>query len=409
MRLQELSPKQRDFLLNSDARINIACGAVRSGKTIVSILKWLHIVALAPEGSGLLMIAKTERTLRRNILDVVYEMVGPEDFRLNSGLGECWIYGKRVYLVGANDERAENKIRGITLYAAYLDEATLCPESFFQMLLSRLSEPNSILIATTNPDSPAHYIKKNWIDRGEEVKLKYWHFTLEDNYTLDSAFVEAIYKQYVGLWRKRFAYGLWVTAEGAIYNFLSDDPKDGYVVDILPDDLSRFIVSIDYGQVHPCAMGLFGYSQSKKCWYLIKEHYTNNKPNTEYVKEFNHEMLIWNGKSIIPEYVDVDAGGGGLSLIQDLRAAHPKMNIRYAIKVDVVKEIQDLSSALYNSKIKIYVRCKRVISEMLNYVWDTKSSEQGKEEPIKKNDDGPDFMRYGQNRIRQSLRNTING
>ena len=255
MKLMELSPKQRDFLIHSDARINIAFGSVRSGKTLVSILRWLHIVATSPDGSGLLMVGKTERTLRRNILDLIQELVEPEDFKLNSGLGECQIYGKRIYLVGANDERAENKIRGITLYAAYLDEATLCPESFFRMLLSRLSEPNAILLATTNPDSPAHYIKKEFIDRAKEIGLKYWHFVLEDNHTLNPAYVESIKKEYTGLWFKRYILGMFVAAEGAIYDMFDESR---HVVSELPE-FASIVVGIDYGTVNPTSFIALGY------------------------------------------------------------------------------------------------------------------------------------------------------
>ena len=207
MQLQPISPKQRDFLLHSDARINLAYGSVRSGKTLASLLRWLYIIATAPKGANLMMIAKTERTLRRNLLDLIQELIEPSDFKLNSGYGACTIYGRKVYLVGANDERAENKIRGITLYAAYLDEATLCPSSFFRMLLSRLSDHNAILIATTNPDSPFHYIKKDYMDRASELNIKLWHFTLDDNNTLDPGYVESIKSEYVGLWYRRFIGG----------------------------------------------------------------------------------------------------------------------------------------------------------------------------------------------------------
>ncbi len=68
-------------------------------------------------------------------------------------------------MVGANDERAEEKIRGMTLAGAYVDEASVLPESFCKMLLTRLSVEGARLYATTNPDSPMHWLKRDYLDR----------------------------------------------------------------------------------------------------------------------------------------------------------------------------------------------------------------------------------------------------
>src|SRR6185312_15847332 len=92
----------------------------------------------APAGN-LLMTGKTERTLKRNILDPMTEMLGPARCRLVQGSGELWLLGRRVYLAGANDERAQERIRGLTLAGAYADEISTLPQSFWSMLMSRLS------------------------------------------------------------------------------------------------------------------------------------------------------------------------------------------------------------------------------------------------------------------------------
>ena len=395
MKLQKLSPKQRDFLLHSDARINIACGAVRSGKTLVSILRWLYIVATCPEGSGLLMCAKTERTLRRNILDLIAEIVGPDDFDLRSGVGECYIFGKKIYLVGANDERSENKIRGITLYAAYLDEVSLYPESFFQMLLSRLSVQGAILIATTNPDSPYHYIKTKFIDREKDLNLKYWHFILDDNLTLSEDFKTDIKREYVlgTVWHKRMVLGQWAAAEGAVFPFLTDDPKDGYVLSDLPNDLTTWLVAADYGQQHWTVFILAGYSPSLNRWIVVKEWFTKDKTNAVYSEEFNREILQFNGGVPIQE-VNIDPGGGGLSLVRQFESDFPNISVASAHKKDVDKELQELATALFTKKIGIYAGCQHGLEQLLNYTWDDKAKSRGKDEPLKVNDDFPDALRY---------------
>jgi PBSX family phage terminase large subunit len=405
MELADLSPKQADFLINSDARINLAYGSVRSGKTVISLIRWLDVVAHAPAGANLLMVAKTERTLRRNLLDLVAELINKKDFKVNIGMGECTIYGRRIYLVGANDARSENKIRGLTLYAAYLDEVTLYPEDFIQMLLSRLSSRDAILIATTNPDSPYHFVKTKFIDRVKELNLKLWHFTLEDNLTLDPQYVDNLKAEYVpgSVYYKRYILGEWAVAEGAVFPYFTDDPKDGFVTINPPQYFEKYVISIDFGQQHPTTMIVAGYDNMAKKWFVIKEFYTHNKPVAQFSQEFGKEILPFCKKDRIVA-IDVDPGGGGLSLLEQLRLDYPDLSgqglINHAIKTDVATELQKLSTAIFNHEL-IFSKmgCKRVIGELMNYIWDAKAAEQGKDMPLKKDDDGCDATRYLWNRI----------
>jgi len=151
---------------------------------------------------------------------------------------------------------------------------------------------------------------------------------------------------------------------------------------------------------------LAGFSQSLGRWVLFKEHYTSNKTNTEYAKEFGAEILSYCDKTD-PEAIDVDSGGGGLSLLEELRFQYPELDsraiINYAIKVDVDAEIQKLAKALFQHEISIYMPgCPRTFEELMNYVWDEKAKGRGKDEPLKKDDDGCDMLRYLWNRIQYS-------
>jgi PBSX family phage terminase large subunit len=396
MKLQPLSKKQRDFLLHSDARLNIAFGSVRSGKTLVSLLRWLYIVATAPEGANLLIAGKTERTVRRNILSLIQDLVSPAEFNINYGVGECTIYGRRVYLVGANDERAENKIRGMSLYAAYCDELTLFPESFVQMLLSRLSDKNAILIATTNPDSPYHYVKTKFLDRVKDLNLKYWQFHLEDNKTLPTDYISDLKSEYVPgtVWYKRYILGEFALAEGAVFPFLSTDPKDGYVLDSLPNDLTTWLVAADYGLQHYTVFALCGYSASLQRWIVVKEWFTRDKTNTVYSAEFKREILEYNGGVPILE-VNIDPGGGGLSLTREFESDYPNISTSSAVKKDVSKELQDLATGLFTHKISLYgPGCQHGLEQLLNYTWDDKAKNRGLDQPLKQNDDFCDALRY---------------
>lgn len=212
-----LNPKQIDFMLYDDNRINLLTGSVRSGKTYVSLLKWAIFVGSMPENSEFLMTGKTITSLKRNCLGLLQELVG-DNFKYSISQKSGILFGRRIWLEGANDDRAESKIRGMTLSGAYVDELTQIPEDFYRMLLSRLSMKGAKLYATTNPDTPTHWVKVDIIDN-EEIDKKIWHFTFDDNEILKAENQEyfdnlkAEYQSMGEVYYQRFIQGLWVLAE----------------------------------------------------------------------------------------------------------------------------------------------------------------------------------------------------
>ena len=117
-------------------RINLLEGAVRSGKTWISLILFGLWVALQPQDATFLMVGKTLTSLKRNCLDLLASLLGEKNFTYNLSRKEAILFGRKVYLEGTNDTRAEGKIRGMTLTGAYCDEITLFSEDFFAMLLS---------------------------------------------------------------------------------------------------------------------------------------------------------------------------------------------------------------------------------------------------------------------------------
>ncbi len=381
--LQIPKGKQRRSILESNARLNIWQGSVRSGKTFGSIIRWLDYVAHGPPGE-LLMAGKTERTLKRNILDPVRELIGA-DFRLVQGQGECHIYGRRVYLAGANDERSESKIRGPTFAGAYGDELTLWPESFFKMLLSRLSVPGAKFFGTTNPDSPYHWLK-HYLDR-KDLDLKQWHFMLDDNPHLDPAYVDALKKEYTGLWYKRFILGLWVLAEGAVYDMWDDDV---HTVDSIPDRFDRYLVGVDYGTGNPTVFLLAG--QKEQSLYVLDEYYWDSakqgrqKTDAEYSRDLQRFVM---GRT--PQAICVDPSAA--SFILQLRRDGVR-GIRQADN-SVLDGIRTVASFLTAQRLFVHAkRCPNLLKEFSAYVWDPKAQQRGEDKPLKQNDHCVDALRY---------------
>ncbi|MEA4884273.1 MAG: PBSX family phage terminase large subunit [Clostridia bacterium] len=372
-------------IAESTARLNIWEGAVRSSKTICSLVRWLEYVKAGPPGD-LLMTGKTERTLKRNILDPIESIVGRGNFRCNMGSGEARLFDRRVYIAGANDERSESKIRGVTLAGAYGDELTLWPESFFRMLLSRLSVEGASLFGTTNPDGPMHWLKVDYLDRAGELNLRSWHFELEDNPNLSREFVESLKREYTGLWYKRFISGLWVMAEGAVYDMWDEDKR---LFRDMPDKFTRMAVGVDYGTANPTAFVLAG--QSGAQIYVPAEYYYDSrrtgrqKTDSEYAKDLKEFIA---GKGVQAIVIDPSAA----SFIAECRRQGIGP-IRHADN-SVLDGIRDVSSHMSRDVLFVHENCKNLRKELSGYVWDAKAQAKGEDRPVKVNDHAADALRY---------------
>lgn len=388
-----LFDKQKYSIRDSVSRINIWEGPVRSGKTMASIYKWIHYNTYGPKYGSLAMIGKTERTLKHNVIDPLIEILG-KSVKYNQGKGELHIGKRKCYVFGANDKRAEEKIRGGTWAGCYGDELTLWPVEVFRMVLSRLSVDGAQLFGTTNTDSPFHWLKTDYLDREQELDLTSFHFELDDNIRpegfLSEKFVNNLKREYTGLWYKRFILGLWVLAEGAIYDMWNEDK---HVINTKPK-YRNYIVGIDYGTNNPCTFGLYGYNRPDRIHLMSEYYYDSKKHNrqktdSEYAQDFTHWITNTNidDDKIRGIYLDPSASSFKAQLRSD------GWRIRDADN-SVVDGIRFIASLLSNGFYKVDRSCKNTIKEFPSYVWDEKAEERGLDSPTKKNDHAMDRDRY---------------
>ena len=194
--------------------------------------------------------------------------------RYNRGTRELHIGERLIWVIGANNELAQEKVRGATLIAAYVDEASTIPESFWIYLLSRLSVEGARLIATTNPDSPMHWLKKKYLDRADELDIARFQFRLPDNPYNGPEYVEAIKREFTGLWRKRLIDGEWAVAEGAVYEMWESTPGRHVVApDKLPPVPRLLAVGVDYGTTAPTAGLLIGVSAEERARLVVVDEW----------------------------------------------------------------------------------------------------------------------------------------
>ena len=375
-----LSEKQKDFVFGEKAWINVLYGSVRSSKTVAANMAWLDFIANYRHKEPLLMFGKTERTLRRNVIDPIAASLGKH---ISTGSGEFELWGTRIHTVGANDERAVDKIQGPTYGGAYGDEWVLAPQSFSNMLFTRLSVPGARAFLTCNPGSPYHYVKTDYLDN-PRLNLKSWHFTLDDNLHLSEDYVDNLKRTYTGLFYKRYILGQWVVAEGAVYDMFDDRI---HVVYELPR-MKRYFVGVDYGTNNPTVFVLIGQSMDNK-FYICREYYhdggnSRQKTDSEYVKDL---------KGFLPkQYENVVIDPSAKSFIVACQRAGVR-SIRQADNA-VLDGIRSVSSLLHNNLLFCHKSCTNVIREFQSYSWDIKAQERGEDKPMKESDHALDGLRY---------------
>lgn len=402
-----LSFKQISSVMESAAaKIALWVGAVSAGKTIASLFAFLFAVR-ATRGTGLIIIVgKTLQTIERNILAPLMDdrLFGELSKQIvhTKGSGTAIILGREVHLVGANDSRSEEKIRGSTVELAYVDEATLLPPGFWEMLVSRLRVAGARMLATTNPGSTRHWLRLDWILQASAKNMVVFHFTMDDNPQYfeggdpGPAYIADMKASYTGVFYDRMIKGLWTNAEGAVYD-MWDPTRHVIPWDRLPPIKRVLCAAIDYGTQHATSVGMLGLGYDRKL-YLMDElridvavNELRQSPSQQsktvraWLKEPHHPEQL----ALTPEWVIVDTAAADFRqelYVDGLATQGAKKDVGYGIGI--------LSSLLQRGDIMVTDRCKGVINEVTDYVWDPKAQERGEDTPIKRADDSLDMLRY---------------
>lgn len=389
-----LSRKQLEFIMRSNAKWNLAHGAVRTGKTVGTTFAFMHKVDRCPD-SKIYIVGHTFDTAYRNVVRLLMESEELAIFRpfLSWSGKKLYYKDKIITVLGAKDEGAIGNFQGDTYSLVYCDEMTLYPESIIDMIDSRLSKPYSQGFAAMNPAHPKHKLKQ-WIDKAEEGDKNYYalHFILEDNPFVPEDYKLRLKESASGLFYKRNYLGLWCLAEGSIFDFF--DPKI-HVVDFPPRAADYWVAGIDYGASNPFCCLLIGVStgqhtQMGKMMWVEKELYWDHKKkertktNSELANDVQNFLEPYAVKSV---YIDPSAA----SFRQDL-------SLRKIHTVNANNEVLDgitvMTSEMKRGNVYICSECKNTIREIESYVWDETAAKKGLDQPLKRDDHSIDCLRY---------------
>jgi phage terminase, large subunit, PBSX family len=380
--------KQSQVINTPNKRWNILIGAVSSGKTHATF-DLIPVRMLEQPPGPVMLIGKTERTLKRNVLDPMRDRHGSKFVSRVYGDGEIDIYGRHCYIMGANNVQAMSKIQGLTLAYGYGDEVTTWEQTVFGMLKSRLRVPGACFDGTANPDNPNHWFKEFLDD--EKIKKNLWHFTIDDNTFLDDEYVENIKAEYSGHWYKRYILGEWCGAEGLIYDVFNPEIN---IVDTPPIRYTRTFVAVDYGHANATVFLLFG-EGTDGYLYLIDEYYHSGtiaqqgKSPRQYAQDLINFCRLHGAN---PSAIILDPSALGFKLQLE------ELGVRNVVAAnnDVLAGIQTTATVIESGLLRVHRRCKNTIKETQSYSWDNKVTEKtGEDKPIKQNDHCMDALRYG--------------
>lgn len=381
-----LTKKQKKFLIDSNRRknrITLLYGSVRSGKTFVSLLWFAAFVLTRPREDEFLMIGKTMTTLRRNSLNLLQSLVGEKNFTYTVSAKEGRLFGRTVWLEGADNEAAESKIRGMTLAGVYMDEATEIPKPVTMQCLARLSLPGARFIGTTNPDDPENYVNQDII-LNPIIDKHVVKFSLDDNTFLDQTYKENLQKEFTGVFYERFILGNFVRAEGVIFRQFADHPEK-WILDEVPDDVKWMTFGIDFGVNRSKTIFICTGIRERGEGVVILDEFRISESGVrpdEIERRFCEfaKRCIEKYKNIKPTYCWTDQPETlTLGIAAAVRKAGLPLTVMVADKRQINERIYAKERMLNLGKWHVMQSCSMVIYSTSNQLWDEKKTDKGQD------------------------------
>jgi PBSX family phage terminase large subunit len=393
------SKKQAQFLRTNLNDFNLVWGVTGSGKSYITNIKAYMYISQLNDGDLCLFSGNTIESLYDNVISPLCKMA-PTTMRYASKNGrERLIYAchdKEVEIscIGANNERAQDRVQGKNVKLWLSDEIPKQPKSFVDMAISRLrSEENGRMkimpaIFTLNPDSPSHYIKQEYLDK-KRGDVNEWFFNFDDNPLIDKEYVEKQKDRFSGVFYERMILGKWTSAENAVYDLFN---RSEHVTEEIPTKaITRYILGIDWGYEHPLALVLIGVTGDSE-YYIIDEILKrkvlidNSISNLVKILENRNQCRIETAycDSARPEYIVQFRSYTG---IHSLPA---KKEI-----IEGIQCVQRLLKKRGNNRYGLQIKngCNESVKAFENYEW-AKDTSTGQERPKKVDDDMIDAIRY---------------
>jgi PBSX family phage terminase large subunit len=383
----------------------ILSGPAETGKTYAACWKLDSLMRETPRARAMI-VRKVHRDMPGSVLETWATITkirgGVETFGGENPLFYQYANGGRVHVVGLdNAGKALSSERDFI----YVNQAEQLSPEDWGILTSRATGRGAVtqtpmVFADCNPGPEKHWIKT----RPQIRLLESRH---EDNPTLfdDSGVITQqgsrtmeILDALPGVLYKRLRKGLWVSAEGTVYDF---DPARHVIARASLPEMVRYVCAIDFGYTNPFVAQLWGLDADGRM-YLLHEIYHTQRIVSDHAADIK---AMVGGKKV--EYVaDHDAedratlvrcGISTMTAFKAVTVGIQAVQKRMMNATDGKPRLFLVEGALMNPDPALVARKRPLCTqdEEAVYVWAKDASGRPiKEEPVKEHDHGQDAKRY---------------
>lgn len=388
--------KQKPFL-ESTAKFRSLFTGAGFGKTAIGVVETLRLKVEYPDAI-FVMMAPTFRMVKNVILPEFFKWCPKKIIVQHKKADrEIWLAGQSAPIVylSADNERHIDRLRGMTIGGAWLDELAMFQRLVWEVILARLRDKNGPLkiIGTSTPRGfgwPYWYFVRGQNPKNKKKLRNAEAYEWFGGTTMDNPFTPDSYKQtlldtYSGKFARQEIYGEFTNFEGLVYsNFTMADN----VVSELPE-LKEFIFSFDWGFTNPTAGVIIGFDYDGRA-YVIEEYYRSKTPVEDAIewakqmsKKYKFEMAY--GDPASPEHVH-KFNSEGLSM-------HPADNAVLAGVNTVFNMVEKKEDGL--PRLFFHERCTNCIDEIQEYRYrEAKEDRKVREDQFEGMDHLMDAVRY---------------
>ena len=379
----------RPGLKSAENNYIIADGSIRSGKTIACIIGFLTWSQEMFSGESFILAGKTMGALKKNVIRPMLQMFEawgwPYNYIRSGTDARIEVGTNTYYLYGANTEASQDALQGLTAAGAYADEAALFPKSFIDQMIARCSVDGWKIWMNCNPAGPHHFIPEEYLQPEEAKKKKVYHlhFTMDDNLSISPKRKE----EYKNAWPhgsvfyKRFILGLWVAADGLVYQHFVDHEKD-YLIGpewLEDNEIMYAVIGVDFGGTKSAhSFTLTGFTKGYKQVVILDEYYRKKRINPKQLQDdfIDFVKRAQTKYKVYEAYCD----SAEQTLIAGLESAciqaHVAIDIKNAIKGPINDRIAFYNSLIAQERWKVMKHCKHIIEAFEQAVYDDKKKNQ---------------------------------
>lgn len=417
----ELKPEQKPYRPFGTALQLFQCkdpevllsGPAGTGKSRANLEK-LHLCAEKYPGMRALILRKTRESLTQSALVTFEEKVVPSGHAILGGpkrnMRQSYRYPNSSEIVIGGLDKSE-KVMSTEYDMAYIQEAIEVSAKDWENVTTRLRNnmmPYQQIIADTNPSSPEHWLYKRcrngkctFLDSKHEENPVLWDME-HRCYTPVGAIYLSKLDALSGVRFKRLRQGLWVSAEGMIFE---DWDNDAHMVDHFypPDDWPR-IWGVDFGFTNPFVWqnwvvhpdNILILHQEIYMTHILVEDIAEMILDT--VREQPEPIAIIcdhdaEDRATLQKHLKMSTKKAHKAVSSGIQAVNARLKLRDN-GIPGIRLMRDARVHPPDSELEEAEKPTCTANEIDGYVWDITAGQKKGDQPVKENDHGCDTMRY---------------